>query len=84
MDFYDKVDAEYLNVIASPLHLWRVKLELLDHNENTIKCIEQDIDYSNAGNITCSQLIQKIAIILTRTQSELFIKVYRIKTSGIL
>ena len=54
MDFYDKVDAEYLNVIARPLHLWRVKLELLDHNENTIKCIEQDIDYSNAGNITCN------------------------------
>ena len=56
MDFYDRVDAEYLNVIARPLHLWRVKLELLDHNENTIKCIEQDIDYSNAGNITCNNV----------------------------
>lgn len=56
MDFYDRVDAEYLNVITRPLHLWRVKLELLDHNENTIKCIEQDIDYSNAGNITCNNV----------------------------
>lgn len=54
MDFYEKVNAEYLNTIKRPLHLWRVKLELLDHYENTIKCIEQDIDYSNAGSITCN------------------------------
>lgn len=52
MDFYDRVDENYLNMIKRPMHLWRVKLELLDHYENTIKCIETDIDYSNAGSIS--------------------------------
>lgn len=54
MEFYDKVDDQYLNLIKHPLFLWRVKLELLDHCENTVQCIEQDIDYTNAGNISCN------------------------------
>lgn len=56
MDFYDKVDDVYLNMIKRPLRLWRVKLELLDHDENTIMCIEKDIDYSNAGSINCNNV----------------------------
>ena len=54
MEFYDKVDDMYVNMMKRPIYLWRIKLELLDHYENTVKCIEQDIDYSNAGSITCN------------------------------
>ena len=52
MEFYDKVDDQYLNMIKRPIHLWRIKLELLDHDETTVMCIEKDIDYSNAGSIS--------------------------------
>ena len=54
MEFYDKADSQYLNLIKHSMFLWRVKLELLDHYENTVACIEQDIDYGNAGSITCN------------------------------
>ena len=54
MEFYDHVTHEYLNVIKRPIRTWRLKLELLDHWENTIGCIEQDIDYSSSGSITCN------------------------------
>lgn len=54
MEFYDKSDDQYLNLVKRPMYLWRVKLELLDHYENTVKCIEHDIDYSNAGSVTCN------------------------------
>jgi hypothetical protein len=54
LEFYDKVDDMYLNMIKRPMHLWRIKLELLDHDENTVMCIEKDIDYSNAGSISCN------------------------------
>lgn len=54
MEFYDKVNDNYLNMLKHPIQLWRVKLEILDHYENTIMCIEKDIDYSNAGSISCN------------------------------
>ena len=54
MEFYDRVNDNYLNMLKHPMQLWRVKLEILDHYENTIMCIEMDIDYSNAGNISCN------------------------------
>lgn len=54
MEFYDKVDSMYSNMIKRSMYLWRIKLELLDHYENTIMCIEEDIDYGNAGTITCN------------------------------
>lgn len=54
MEFYDRADSQYLNLIKHSMFLWRVKLELLDHYENTVACIEQDIDYGNAGSITCN------------------------------
>lgn len=56
MDFYDRVDDMYVNMVQQPLKLWRVKLELLDHFENTVMCIEKDIDYGNAGSITCNNV----------------------------
>jgi len=54
LEFYDRADSQYLNLIKHSMFLWRVKLELLDHYENTVACIEQDIDYGNAGSITCN------------------------------
>ena len=56
MEFYDRVDSAYLNAVKRPLRTWRIKVELLDHYENTIKCIERDIDYSDAGNIVCNNV----------------------------
>lgn len=56
MEFYDKSDDQYLNLVKRSMYLWRVKLELLDHYENTVKCIEHDIDYSNAGSVTCNNV----------------------------
>ena len=56
MDFYDRVDDMYVNMVQQPLKLWRVKLELLDHFENTVMCIEKDIYYGNAGSITCNNV----------------------------
>ena len=56
MEFYDIANDTYTNLLQRPIFLWRIKLELLDHEENTITCIEQDIDYGNAGNISCNNV----------------------------
>lgn len=51
MEYYDQVTDRYLNLIERGIRSWRVKLELVDHFENTVLCIEGDIDYSKSGNI---------------------------------
>lgn len=54
MDFYNKVSHEYLNIINRPITHWKIRMELLDHYENTIGAIERDIDNGNSGSITCN------------------------------
>ena len=54
MEYYDITnigDVSYYDIIEKPVRAMRMKLELLDHFENCIGSIEQDIDSSSAGSI---------------------------------
>ena len=57
MEYYDVtrlLNDDYYNVVEKPVRSTRMKLELLDHFENCIGCIEQDIDSSSAGSIVAN------------------------------
>ena len=54
MEYYDVTRIgykSYYDLVEKPVRSSRMKLELLDHFENCIGCIEQDIDSSSAGSI---------------------------------
>ena len=48
------MDHKYLNLINRPFTFWKIRLELLDHYENTIDAIERDIDSGNSASISCN------------------------------
>ena len=54
MEFYNQTNHRYFNVINRPITHWRIKVELLDHYENTIDAIERDLDNSNSGSVSCN------------------------------
>lgn len=54
MEFYNQTNHRYFNVINRPITHWRIKVELLDHYENTIDAIERDLDNGNSGNVSCN------------------------------
>lgn len=54
MEFYNITNHDYLNLINRPIKHCKIRLELLDHNENTIDSIEKDLDSDNSGSISCS------------------------------
>ena len=54
MEHYNQVDHNYLNLINRSSTFWKIRLELLDHWENTIDAIERDIDNGNSGSISCN------------------------------
>ena len=51
MDYYEITDNGYKNVLDNPIRNERIKLELLDHFENCIGVIEQDISANDGGSI---------------------------------
>lgn len=51
MDFYNATPERYFELINKPVIYTRLKVELMDHQENTFAEIEQDIDSSSVGNI---------------------------------
>lgn len=57
MEYYDVtrlLDKNYYDIVNKPVRSTRMKLELLDHFENAIDSIEQDIDSSSAGSIVAN------------------------------
>ena len=54
MEFYNQTNHRYFNVINRPITHWRIKVELLDHYENTIDAIERDLDNGNSGSVSCN------------------------------
>lgn len=51
---YDTYDERYVDIISQPIIHYRVKIEALDHYENTLGEFQQDIDIQNAGSISCT------------------------------
>jgi len=54
LEYYDTTNdgnVSYYDIIEKPVRSMRMKIELLDHFENCIDSIEQDIDSSSAGSI---------------------------------
>lgn len=50
-EYYDVSNSGYYSALSSPFKSQRLRVELLDHMENTLYRIEQDIDSSDAGKI---------------------------------
>ena len=50
-EYYDVSNSAYYSALSSPFKSQRLRVELLDHMENTLYRIEQDIDSSDAGKI---------------------------------
>ena len=51
MNFYEITDNGYMAMLDNPIHNQRIRLELLDHFENCLSVIEQDIDYGDSGSV---------------------------------
>lgn len=51
MDYYEITDSGYRNMLDDPIHSERIRLELLDHFENCIGVIEQEISAGDAGSV---------------------------------
>lgn len=54
-EFYNKVNASYIDVIKRPALEYKFKIELLDHNERGLGEIIRDIDSSNIGQININR-----------------------------
>ena len=50
-DFYDVTDPNYYDMISYPYTSQRLRVDFLDHFENALYRVEQDIDASDAGRI---------------------------------
>ena len=50
-DYFDISNNYYYRALSSPYDSQRLRIEFLDHQENTLYRIEQDIDSSDAGKI---------------------------------
>lgn len=50
-DYFDISNNYYYNALSSPYKSQRLRIEFLDHQENTLYRVEQNIDSSDAGKI---------------------------------
>lgn len=54
-EFYDKLSPAYSTIMKYPAHVYRFKIELLDHSERGLGEIIRDVDSSSIGEININR-----------------------------